>query len=180
MYIINHRLSTLKKDKLMKLKVSGGYSEVTLTDGWHPAVLVGISEHEKPENFLMSTPTLLRWHLVAWEDRDEIDEQSSAQKLDGTTSTAFSPRSKAFRWVKDMLGRKLEIGEDVDFDALLPYPCRIKTEENEKGFRNVIEFDKPEKWQAALKEHVAVKEAVSMLQGDDITDPKVPDGVIEV
>jgi hypothetical protein len=118
-----------------------------LSDGWHPAYLLHISEEPTPPDWAMfeQSPSLWRWHFAAWESPVLLELEPEIQS--GITSTKFSPKgryqaSKAYTWGTQMLGRAIPVGEGIDWDALYPVPCRIKVlKEPGKDFVKVLDVE---------------------------------------
>ena len=124
----------------MRMTVSAEFEPSKLEDGWHPAFLIHIAEQETPAEWQMKTPTYWRWHFAIYDQKPE----GEFEKRDGISSASFSPKSKAFQWVKGMLGQKLDVGQSVDLAPMFPIPCRVKTEINEQGFLKILDLDKAE------------------------------------
>lgn len=104
----------------------------TLTEGWHPAFLIHISEEATPPDWQMAkqSPTMYRWHFCVWEVPTLMTQQPPEQQS-GLTSTKFAPKgrfqaSKAYVWTTQLLGRQIAPGESVNYDQLYPLPCRVK------------------------------------------------------
>lgn len=118
-----------------------------LSDGWHPAYLLHISEEATPGDWEMfkQSPTMYRWHFCAWEHPGLLQQEPEVQS--GLTSTKFTPKgryqaSKAYLWTCQLLGRTIVSGESVDFDPLYPLPCRIKVaKEPGKDFIKIIDVE---------------------------------------
>src|SRR5882672_3422258 len=62
-----------------------------LTDGWHPAYLLHISEEATPGDWEMfkQSPMMYRWHFAAWESPAYLQQEPEVQS--GLTSTKFTP-----------------------------------------------------------------------------------------
>lgn len=47
-----------------------------------------------------------------------LDEDYEGKEIMAFSSQAFNPASKAWEWTAAILGREIEMGEDIDFDDL--------------------------------------------------------------
>jgi hypothetical protein len=118
-----------------------------LSDGWHPAYLLHISEEATPDDWQMhdQSPRMWRWSFATWESPQTMQSEPEVQS--SLTSTKFSPKSrfpasKSYLWACALLGRVIQRGETVSFDSLDPLPCRIKTEKRAEGdFIKVLELE---------------------------------------
>jgi len=66
-----------------------------------------------------------RWQFNVFKDKD-------IYTVSGITSAKLSIKSKAYRWLKNILGRELKVGEKIDFDELRGQGCRVIIE-NRQG-----------------------------------------------
>jgi hypothetical protein len=103
-----------------------------LSDGWHPAFLLAITDEPTPEGWKMfaQSPRLWRWHFAVWSTPDAIatqaPEHQSAPSSQKFTPQGRQPASKAYEWTCYLLARQIAPGERVNLDPLLPLPCRVK------------------------------------------------------
>jgi hypothetical protein len=103
-----------------------------LTDGWHPAFLLAITDEPTPEGWAMyaQSPRMWRWHFGVWATPEAIatqaPEHQSAPSSQKFTPKGRQPASKAYEWTTYLLGRQIAPGERVNLDPLLPVPCRVK------------------------------------------------------
>jgi hypothetical protein len=145
-----------------------------LTDGWHPAYLLHISEEATPGDWQMhaQSPTMWRWHCAVWEKPDTMQQDPEVQS--GLTSTKFSPKgryqaSKAYTWACALLGRTIAAGESIAYDPLYPLPCRIKTvKEPGKDFVKVTDV---ESWSEGGQALASIKEALLRLRATIMQQP---------
>jgi hypothetical protein len=66
-----------------------------------------------------------------------LDNGSS---VSGTSSTNAGSRSKGYRWIKALLGRKPESGEKVKLAGL---PCQVRVEHDDEGWPKVTDVLPP-------------------------------------
>jgi hypothetical protein len=145
-----------------------------LSDGWHPAYLLHISEEATPGDWEMfkQSPTMYRWHFAAWETPTHLTQEPEVQS--GLTSTKFTPKSryqasKAYTWACQLLGRTIASGESVDFDPLYPIPCRIKTSKDPG--KDFIKITDVESWPEGQQPLPAMKDALLSLRGTILQQP---------
>jgi hypothetical protein len=119
----------------------------TLTDGWHPAYLLAISDEPTPESWKMyaASPRMWRWAFAVWPTPDAITqgppERQSAPSSQKFTPKGRQPASKAYAWTSALLGNKQILpGESVNLDPLMPLPCRAKIERNGE-YANIIDVE---------------------------------------
>jgi hypothetical protein len=101
-----------------------------LSENWHPAYLVAISDEATPEQWAMyqASPRLWRWWFAVWEHPSQLHTTPECQTT--PTSQKFSPGgkyqpSKAYLWTCKLLGRSFQAGESVNLDTLMPLPCKV-------------------------------------------------------
>lgn len=104
----------------------------TLTPGMHPGFLLAIQDEEVPDGWKMKekSPRMWRWLFAVWPVPEALTAGMRPEKQSATSSQTFSPggqrqASKAYVWTCKLLGRKIETGESVDLDPMLPLPCWI-------------------------------------------------------
>jgi len=71
---------------------------------------------------------------VKGEDRDIlswkflVDADGEKVELEGISSAKTTTKSKAYKWISAILGRKPKVGEEIDFDDLIGLPCSVMVE----------------------------------------------------
>lgn len=104
-------------------------------DGTYPATLIGLEDFEAPDfNNPEDNKTLRRWSFGL---TDEVDVDGNPAEIDGVSSTALGPRSKAYGWIEALLGRKLEKGESVTRSQLLNQACLVQVAQNDDGYSKI-------------------------------------------
>jgi len=118
-----------------------------LTDGWHPAFLVAITDEPTPESWKMfkASPRMWRWQFVVWSEPSQIgtqppERQSAPSSQSFTPKGTKNPASKAYQWTTELLARQIQPGESVDLDPLMPLPCRVKISRNGE-YANIIDLE---------------------------------------
>ena len=67
-----------------------------------------------------------------------IDGEFKDAKITDTTSMRMGPRSKTREWVQVLLGRKVDRGEEIEFDMLIGREAIAVVEINEEtGFNDI-------------------------------------------
>ena len=120
-----------------------------LTDGWHPAYLLAITDEPTPPTWTMfpKSPRMYRWCFAIWERPEHLTALEEPERQTAPSSQAFSPKrgqnaaSKAYLWTKEFLGREIQPGEAVDLDPLLPLPCRVKVARNGE-YANIVDLER--------------------------------------
>ena len=104
----------------------------SLAPGYHPAFLLAIVDEEVPDGWQMKekSPRMWRWQFAVFHSPEQITQGGQPEHQSATSSQTFSPGgkfqpSKAYTWTCKLLGRKIEAGETVDLDPLLPLPCMV-------------------------------------------------------
>lgn len=102
-----------------------------IADGDYSVTLVSISE-PKPIITADGSETTIRDWLWA------IDEGPlEGKELPESTSMAMGPKSKAYKWLSVLLGRKLAVGESVDPTSLYGRRAMATIAANEKGWPRI-------------------------------------------
>lgn len=122
-----------------------------LTPNWHPAYLMQIADEETPPQWEMykASPRMWRWIFAIWEVPQTVGQ--SIPELQSTpTSQKFSPpgrytASKAFVFTQKLLGRKIEAGEHINLDPMMPFPCLVLVGRTDKNgapieFANILDM----------------------------------------
>jgi len=119
----------------------------SLTDGWHPAFLMAITDEATPDTWKMyeQSPRLWRWAFLVWEVPTLIPHQKPERQT-APTSQKFSPGgkfqpSKAYVWTCELLGHQIQPGERVNLDPLMPLPCRVKVRRKD-DYANIIDVER--------------------------------------
>jgi hypothetical protein len=117
-----------------------------LTEGWHPAYLLAITDEVTPQGWKMAeqSPRMWRWHFAVWEVPTLIDRQAPEHQT-APSSQKFTPKgkqraSKAYAWTVALLQRQVQPGERVNLDPLMPLPCRVKVERN-NDYANIVDLE---------------------------------------
>jgi hypothetical protein len=104
----------------------------SLAPGYHPAFLLAIVDEEVPDGWQMKekSPRMWRWQFAVFHAPEQIAQGGTPEHQSATSSQTFSPGgkfqpSKAYTWTCKLLGRKVEAGETIDLDPLLPLPCMV-------------------------------------------------------
>ena len=120
----------------------------SLTDGWHPAYLLAITDEATPPTWAMfpKSPRMYRWCFAVWERPEQVLAHEEPERQTAPSSQAFSPKgrqpaSKAYLWTAELLGRQIQPGEAVDVDPLLPLPCRVKVARNGE-YANIMDLER--------------------------------------
>lgn len=119
----------------------------SLTDGWHPAYLVAITDEETPEGWQMKaqSPRMWRWHFAVYATPEMI-AQHQPEHQSAPSSQKFTPKgrqaaSKAYLWTCELLQRQIAPGERVNLDPLMPLPCRVKVSRKDE-YANIVDLEK--------------------------------------
>lgn len=104
-------------------------------DGTYPGTLIALEDFLAPDfNNPDDNKTLRRWTFGL---DGEVDVDGNPAEIDGVSSTALGPRSKAYEWIEALLGRKLDKGETITRSMLLNKTCLVKVEQNKDGYSKV-------------------------------------------
>lgn len=103
-----------------------------LTPGYHPAFLLAIKDEEVPEGWEMKkkSPRMWRWCFAVFTSPEQVAAGGRPEHQSATSSQTFSPGgkfqpSKAYIWTCKIMGRKIESGESIDLDPMMPIPCLV-------------------------------------------------------
>lgn len=117
---------------------SGG---VQIDDGSYGATLLEIREEEATPN----SPNDSNW--LKW--MFSVDNGTTAGvEMTATSSLRFGPKAKARLWVEALLGRKMEVDEEIDTTALVPRDCQVVIRRDESGFSRITDVLPPPKGKA--------------------------------
>lgn len=78
--------------------------------------------------------TLRRWTFAL---EGETDSEGNPASIDGVSSLALGPKSKAFSWMSALLGRNLETGETITRSMLIGKQCLVTVVLNDEGYSKV-------------------------------------------
>ena len=129
----------------MQVKVSSPqevFDRAQLTPDTHPAIFCGLSMDWVPDGWEMRKKhtTMWRWHVMAWESPQDAVNGIPPKLLDPISAPVISPpsqfqESKAYKYLKGLLGRELMQGEDIDITQLVGLPVRIMTSTKARTLR---------------------------------------------
>ena len=108
----------------------------TVEDGTYPATLIGLEDKQVPDRDNPEDNMTLRiWSFSL----DALDSDGNPAEVEGISSTALGPRSKAYKWITALLGRKLENGEEIKRSMLLNRRCMVTVAANDAGYSKVAD-----------------------------------------
>lgn len=103
-----------------------------LNPGMHPGFLLAIQDEAVPEGWMMAQKSarMWRWVFAVYQQVGDIQAGAKPERQSATSSQTFSPGgkyqpSKAYVWTCKLLGRKVNAGESIDLDPMLPLPCQV-------------------------------------------------------
>jgi hypothetical protein len=105
-----------------------------LPAGIYPSRFAKISEESN------DTGSYWLWTFVARNGDEDVE-------ITGTTSPKVTPRTKASKWLLG-LGVNVEVGSDIDFDAILDTVCTLVVVINEAGYSridSVLPYSEPKR-----------------------------------
>ena len=94
-----------------------------LPAGIYPAVFQGIEEANN------ETGTYWLWRFIARNGDEDVE-------ITATSSPRITPRTKASKWLAGM-GVAIEVGSDIDFQALTDMPVQLVIIVNEMGYSRI-------------------------------------------
>jgi hypothetical protein len=113
-----------------KLRATAG---IDIDDGVYPATLVGVRVEDPTANS-PNQDQWLKWIFIVQDGSGEPPEMSVP------SSYNFSPKSKARGWVESLLGRKLDLDEEIDTDTLCPVECQVTVKNDQvSGFARIVD-----------------------------------------
>jgi len=109
----------------------------TLSPGVHPGFLVAITEEATDPTWDMykSSPHHWRWHFAVGHTAETLTTVVP-ELVTAISSQIFSGGknpSKSYQWHVALLGREIPIGEEVDLDPLMPFPCQVGIARSKNG-----------------------------------------------
>ena len=110
-----------------------------LTPNWHPGFLLEIGVEDVPDGWEMGKKNshMYRWKFAIFEHQGQI-ATTAPEFQSCVSSPQFSPpgryqASKAFLFTQKLLGRKIEPGEHVNLDPMMPFPCLVLINRTDKN-----------------------------------------------
>jgi len=91
--------------------------------GIYPAIFQSIEEANNDNG------TFWLWRFLARNGDEDVE-------VTATTSPRITPRTKASKWLSGM-GVNIEVGTDIDFDALLGMPVQLVIIINDNGYSRI-------------------------------------------
>lgn len=98
----------------LKLRVREGVYMPQVEEGLYTAKFVG---YDQRTITVRTKNGEEEREIIVW--RFKVTELEDEPILEGVSSTRFSPRAKAYKWVSAMLGRSPAVGEEIDLDDLI-------------------------------------------------------------
>jgi len=100
--------------------------------GQHAAVLIGVDELEGPHGPMVRL-------------RFRVNYEDCVHEMTALASKKLSQRTKLDRWASAILGREIEVGEQIAASDLLDKPCMVKIEHKTTDdgyvFDNVVDIE---------------------------------------
>lgn len=113
----------------LTMTIGGGY---TVEPGTYEATLIGLEDFQYDDG--EGNKTLRRWTFGL---ENEIDPEGKPVTIDGVSSTATGPKSKAFGWLTALLNRAPVTGETFTPSMLVGRGCMVTIELNAEGYSKV-------------------------------------------
>ena len=70
-------------------------------------------------------------------DKMQYGDDDALIPITATTSPRITPRTKAAAWIESLRGTPVEIGESIDFDALIGKTCQVIIIIAENGYSRI-------------------------------------------
>ena len=113
-----------------KLTATAG---IDIDDGVYPATLVEVRVEDPTVNS-PNQSQWLKWIFVVQDGSGDPPEMSVP------SSYNFTPKSKARGWVEALMGRKMDMGEEIDTDSLCPMDCQVTIKNDPvSGFARIVD-----------------------------------------
>jgi len=113
-----------------KLKATAG---IDIDDGVYPATLVEVRVEDPTVNS-PNQSQWLKWIFIVQDGSGDPPEMSVP------SSYNFTPKSKARGWVESLLGRKMDLDEEIDTDTLCPRDCQVTIKNDAtSGFARIVD-----------------------------------------
>lgn len=113
----------------LTMTIGGGY---TVEPGTYEATLIALEDFQYDDG--EGNKTLRRWTFGL---ESEVDPEGKPITIDGVSSTATGPKSKAFGWLAALLGRPPVTGETFTPSMLVGRGCMVTVELNAEGYSKV-------------------------------------------
>jgi hypothetical protein len=107
---------------------------VTIDPGTYPATLTNIEDFDYDDG--EGKKILRRWTFNL---SDELDSEGNPANIDGVSSLALGPKSKAFAWMGALLGRTPEKGEQITRSMLVGRECLVTVVLTVDGYSKIKE-----------------------------------------
>ena len=121
----------------LTMTIGGGAS---LEPGTYEATLTALEDFHYDDG--EGEKTLRRWTFGT----DEVDAATGeAISIDGVSSLATGPKSKAFAWLTALIGRTPTTGESFTPSTLVGRPCMVTVILNDDGYSKVSAVVPPPK-----------------------------------
>ena len=130
-------------------------------EGVYPAVVtkLDLKETEAGDTFRI-------WHF-------DVTAEGETKKITAASSLMLGPKSKAYKWISAILGRRPEPGEKIE---VVGYPCQVHLIVDEDTGYNKVETVLPANGKAAPQPAPAAPSlSKPSIPSDDPTLPDVPD-----
>ena len=128
--------------------------ETALEPGSYPGLFTGLEEKESEA-----------WGAF-WRWEAEVLGPDGPVTIGGGSSAKLGAMTKGRRWCEALLGRRLEVDEEIDFGALAGRPCTVVVEHDAKDFAVIADILPPLRQAAAavrpLDEERALAEVSSL------------------
>jgi len=105
---------------------------VTVEPGTYPATLTNLEDFDYDDG--EGKKVLRRWTFAL---TDELDSDGNPAVLDGVSSLALGPKSKAFGWISALLGRTPDKGEQITRSMLVGKACLVTVVEKDDGYSKI-------------------------------------------
>lgn len=153
-----------------EITIGGGYA---VEPGTYEATLIALEDFEYDDG--EGKKTLRRWTFGM---ENETDPEGNPISIDGVSSLATGPKSKAFSWLAALLERAPVTGEKYTPAMLIGRGCMVTVELNAEGFSKVaavVPQPKRRAPAAAPQAAQAAPEPVGAFVGAPATPPLADD-----
>ena len=104
----------------------------TVDPGTYSAYLAELADFEYDDG--EGNKTLRRWTFAL---EGEVDSEGKPAAIDGVSSLALGPKSKAFAWMSALLGRVPVTGEQITRSQLIGLACLVTVVLNQEGYSKI-------------------------------------------
>lgn len=66
-----------------------------------------------------------------------VENGNNVVEITATTSPRITPKTKMGKWLSVLMGRTLDVGENVNFANIIDTPCQIVVTINEAGYSRI-------------------------------------------